>query len=197
MMKTTNSPEEATVLAFEALEQAKVFPADKPYGPFNEVGFAWGAKRLYRGPLRAIRELVKGNLLRICCDQGFSHFQIHMRTGHVVQISALFSDGFTGVQIWKAGEEYLANGNSDFRASGALSTDQRIRVETIEGYETAQREAFAELVNSGEGLVCHVCRQAFLPEECQNVVLEGKYVMFDCPSCHIRALYIRESDPSV
>lgn len=127
-------PKQATAIAFdEALKLAKRLPVNEVYRPFNEVVRPWGAKRLYRGPVPAIRGLVLDNLTRISREPEFELFHIFLRDEGTVQISALFPGFFIGVQVWQGQEDCLANGNSDFGPSSALTPSSGIKVESA-GY---------------------------------------------------------------
>jgi hypothetical protein len=123
---------QATAIIFdEALKVAKRLPVNEIYRPFNEVVRPWGAKGLYRGPAPAIRGLVLDNLARISHEPEFEIFHVFLREDEAtVQISALFPGFFIGVQVWQGQEDCLANGNSDFGPSCALTPTSGIKVET-------------------------------------------------------------------
>ena len=129
----TADPKQATAIAFDkALKLAKRVAINEVYRPFNEVAYPWGAKRLYRGPVSAIRSLVLDNLTRISHEPEFRSFNVLLRNTATVQINALFPEFFIGVQVWQSHQDCLANGNSDFGASSALLRSSGIKVETAE-----------------------------------------------------------------
>lgn len=179
----------ATALAFQHAAAARILPAEEPYLPFNTVAYVWGAKHLYRGTKEAIRALVDQNLERISRESGFHSFRVFMRDDSVVQISALFADFFIAVQLWRAGQEYFTNGNSDFRPNGALASDKRIRSESGEKDESEQRQRILKLQKTGVRLQHSLCGQEFAVSDCRISRVEDASVIFWCPKCQIQAVH--------
>ena len=189
--RSTN-PRDATNKAFRRARRADTQPVEEPYRPFNEVAYAWGTKRLWRGTKGGIRELVRQNLDRISRKENFRYFAIDMLGDSVVQISATFSRSFIGVQLWRAGREYFTNGNSDFNATGVLAKDNRIRMESGEKDEAEQRRKIRSLREDGIRLTHTLCGKNFSVEECEIARVEDTSVCFRCPICRVQALHFFE-----
>lgn len=187
--QTTSDPDEATTFAFARARNARVHPIAEPYQPFNEVAYAWGTKRLYRGAEDAIRELVLGNLRRLSKGSGFRSFGIFMRDDSVVQVSAYFDGFFIGVQIWRAGEEHFTSGNKDFAPVDALADDHRIRMESTEKSEDEHRRRVEELQRTGIRLAHSLCGGNFAVEECEITRVKETVVLFFCPKCRVPAIH--------
>lgn len=114
---STKSPEDAVSALFDkALEATPNLSIDTVKSHYDRLKGPWSSQKLFQGSRDKLRSIVLANLRRIKSEPGFRGFEVSVElTQGAARIYATVPPYAIPISVWRAGENYLACGNSDFR----------------------------------------------------------------------------------